>query len=350
MQEAHIGYCPRCGARGKFRERRPNGNDECERGCVYPSATAMTAPVPAAQLEKAQTDFERGRLSAINHPELNDFARAIVLEAQHQRERHGALHDRNKTADDWLWTAAHLLTKAAQASRYGDIERYKHHIITGAALLANWHRIVAGGEGSVVPEGGWEALANDIAAFCEKAFPDATLHTRMEVVRRESVELEMCDGKDLTEYPDLLLPILHSAKMAGYDVNDLLRACWDKVDVIKKREWGPPDEHGVRHHIKKGAAAAALAAMIATAPADAQLLQLVCDRRPNIVELLKGNLQEQQTGLGHVTARGIVYELWTAKDGKTWTLMFSRTDGVSCLVAQGDDWSESPFIDPTNPS
>ena len=36
-----IGKCPECGANGKSRERRPNGNDMCENGHVYPSAKAI---------------------------------------------------------------------------------------------------------------------------------------------------------------------------------------------------------------------------------------------------------------------------------------------------------------------
>jgi hypothetical protein len=38
------GYCPRCGAPGVMRERRPNGNDRCEEGHTYPSAQALPAP------------------------------------------------------------------------------------------------------------------------------------------------------------------------------------------------------------------------------------------------------------------------------------------------------------------
>lgn len=34
------GYCPICGRPGKQRERRPNGNDHCEDGHIYPSASA----------------------------------------------------------------------------------------------------------------------------------------------------------------------------------------------------------------------------------------------------------------------------------------------------------------------
>lgn len=38
------GYCPECGAPGFSRERRRNGNDECEAGHVYPSKTAKPQP------------------------------------------------------------------------------------------------------------------------------------------------------------------------------------------------------------------------------------------------------------------------------------------------------------------
>jgi len=44
------GYCPKCSKPGKSRERRPNGNDTCEGGCVYPSADSV---------EKAVSDTER---------------------------------------------------------------------------------------------------------------------------------------------------------------------------------------------------------------------------------------------------------------------------------------------------
>jgi len=36
-----LGNCPECGVKGKSRERRPNGNDTCENGHVYPSKNAL---------------------------------------------------------------------------------------------------------------------------------------------------------------------------------------------------------------------------------------------------------------------------------------------------------------------
>jgi hypothetical protein len=41
--ESPLGYCPICRARGKTREKRPNGNDQCERGHTYPSKDALSS-------------------------------------------------------------------------------------------------------------------------------------------------------------------------------------------------------------------------------------------------------------------------------------------------------------------
>ncbi len=38
------GYCPICGAKGKSRERRINGDDRCENDHVYPSSTTLKTP------------------------------------------------------------------------------------------------------------------------------------------------------------------------------------------------------------------------------------------------------------------------------------------------------------------
>jgi len=35
------GYCPKCNAKGVFRERRLTGDDICEKGCKYPSRDAL---------------------------------------------------------------------------------------------------------------------------------------------------------------------------------------------------------------------------------------------------------------------------------------------------------------------
>lgn len=79
--------------------------------------------------------------SLINTPEIIDFIGAVNIEAAHQRERWGEQHDAMKTPDEWLWVVGYLVTKATQAQRYGDKEKYLHHIITAGAAMANWHRL-----------------------------------------------------------------------------------------------------------------------------------------------------------------------------------------------------------------
>lgn len=90
-------------------------------------------------------DAELDRLNQrLNSPEIHDFADAIVREAAHQRERWGTDHDSGKEPEDWLWLVAFLATKAAQAHRYDDTEKYLHHIITAAAACCNWHAHACG--------------------------------------------------------------------------------------------------------------------------------------------------------------------------------------------------------------
>lgn len=45
MTNLPYGICPKCGSPGVSRERRPNGNDKCEKGHSYPSSEASTRVV-----------------------------------------------------------------------------------------------------------------------------------------------------------------------------------------------------------------------------------------------------------------------------------------------------------------
>lgn len=76
----------------------------------------------------------------INTPHTDDFLEAVKIEVAHQRERWSDEHDASKDDDWWLWTVAFLTTKANEAKRYDDHEKHLHHIITTAALCAQWHR------------------------------------------------------------------------------------------------------------------------------------------------------------------------------------------------------------------
>jgi hypothetical protein len=118
----------------------------------------------------------------INTPEIFDFAKAVQLEAVHQRERWGTDHDAGKTDADWFWLIGYLSGKAlhnpppesgcgcptntqllqalgltvppelalsADGLATGHLkkcftEKKLHRIVTIAAAAANWHAAILG--------------------------------------------------------------------------------------------------------------------------------------------------------------------------------------------------------------
>ena len=79
----------------------------------------------------------------INTPETRDFMLAVPLEAGHQRERWGDAHDATKDPEEWFWLVGYLAGKGLHALRSGDLEKARHHTISTAAALANWHRVMS---------------------------------------------------------------------------------------------------------------------------------------------------------------------------------------------------------------
>lgn len=74
----------------------------------------------------------------IDTPETDDFISAVSREAEHQKTRWGKNHDKDKTVWDWFWLIGYLSQKAASATTY---TKRKHHMITTAAALKNWHEL-----------------------------------------------------------------------------------------------------------------------------------------------------------------------------------------------------------------
>jgi len=61
-----------------------------------------------------------------------------------------------------------------------------------------------------------------------------------------------------------------------------------------------------------------------------------------------GNLMrhygEQAVGVGLGSQGQSVFELYVAESG-TWTILVTRTNGMSCVAASGNDWSKLSPID-----
>lgn len=94
--------------------------------------------VVVSVMNEAADEIER-LTNLINTPELNDFPKAVLIEAVHQRERWGEDHDKSKSVSDWLRLFTHLNAKIGKADWDNDIDKVKHHVITLAAVANNFH-------------------------------------------------------------------------------------------------------------------------------------------------------------------------------------------------------------------
>lgn len=82
------------------------------------------------------------------------------------------------------------------------------------------------------------------------------------------------------------------------------------------------------------AIASLVAGVAAAAPAGAQ----TCDNRDRVVGQLEEVYDENMVAAGMHDGQHLV-ELWATEDGRTWTLLLSRADGHTCILASGADWT-----------
>lgn len=81
--------------------------------------------------------------------------------------------------------------------------------------------------------------------------------------------------------------------------------------------------------------AAVLTIGLSAGPAAAQ----ACLKHEQIVEKLKGKFQEKQLGYGLIGEKAIM-EIYASKEG-SWTIIVTRSNGISCVVAAGTDWERT---------
>ena len=112
---------------------------------AHTDRATLLSLLSAAEARAEAAEARVGELEAqLNTPEVEDFAKATVSEAQHQRARWGSSHDAGKQPLDWFWLIGYLAQKAATAHMAGDAFKAKHHTISTAAALANWHAAITG--------------------------------------------------------------------------------------------------------------------------------------------------------------------------------------------------------------
>lgn len=136
-------HCFHCGAHLKT----PRG------ARLHFGATPESLPacmIEASRYRALEAEVLRLR-EQLNTPELDRLAEGVVAEAQHQRHRWGTTDDAGKTPFDWFWLIGYLAQKAASAAVAGDGDKAKHHVISTAAALANWHAFLTGEHSAMRP-------------------------------------------------------------------------------------------------------------------------------------------------------------------------------------------------------
>jgi hypothetical protein len=95
-----------------------------------------------------------------------------------------------------------------------------------------------------------------------------------------------------------------------------------------------------------GAVCAAMMAPAAYAQGSAD--RSVCGVRADVVEKLSGKFGELQQGAGLVN-KNRVLELWHSAKTGSWTILMTRADGKTCIMAAGLHWKDQELVpgDPT---
>jgi hypothetical protein len=80
-----------------------------------------------------------------------------------------------------------------------------------------------------------------------------------------------------------------------------------------------------------------LVVLTAVLPSAARATPAFCAERARIAERLETEYSEQLVGGGMQSQTGLI-EVWAATTGATWTILMTRPDGTSCVMATGTDW------------
>ncbi len=81
--------------------------------------------------------------------------------------------------------------------------------------------------------------------------------------------------------------------------------------------------------------------LVVWATVGAATAQTACTTRSEVAERLAGDYAERPVAAG-LASSGAVIEVFTRGDGATWTIVLTRPDGPSCLVATGEAWMTLP--------
>lgn len=95
----------------------------------------------------------------------------------------------------------------------------------------------------------WQQLQDDIGAFAEKTFPDASPRSKALHLSEEAKEAAD-NPSDISEWADCMILLSDGARKSGFSMDDLYQAVLRKMEINKKRKWDAGDKDGIIRHIE----------------------------------------------------------------------------------------------------
>ncbi len=204
---------------------------ECGQGKKVAVGRVHMLGCPAIQrpavLELVRAERKRVLEEALNTPEVEDFDKAIPLESAHQNKRWGVEHDATKEPEQWFWVVGYLAGKALCAFKSGDLEKAKHHCISTAALLRNWHAHIR----ALAAESG-AASRQDEITYWEKE--NERLEGMIQNLQGELAKLRA--PMDKCGHPGACWRSWHDVNPETGDDNGLIEYCLWCAETAKLRE------------------------------------------------------------------------------------------------------------------
>jgi len=73
------------------------------------------------------------------------------------------------------------------------------------------------------------------------------------------------------------------------------------------------------------------------------MAEVVCAPRAELIEKLSAAYGEARQGMGMRGAHSVM-EVWASDRTGSWSVIMTYSDGNSCIVAAGEDWTTDPAI------
>lgn len=90
------------------------------------------------------------------------------------------------------------------------------------------------------------------------------------------------------------------------------------------------------------------ACMFLTAATKAAAQQPLCTERSEVVSQLSSQYAEAPVAMGIANNGGVV-EILSSKSGTSWTIILTMPNGVTCMIAAGENWESLPMMSKIDP-